>query len=169
MIALYGPWIVPSSSNDNDIETKAEQALILTSFSISSETNLLIPELVKIERSEPHLFYTLERAKWSEFCLFHKFERTKRSKVCLFHKLDRSKRSEVCLFQQIWKNKAKPSMFIPQIWKIEAEQTRLVPEIGKIEAKKTNWIEVKRTEAVFLNFYGAQESIPRNCSLSPYL
>ena len=41
-------------------------------------------------------------------------------------------------------------MFIPQIRKIEAEQTRIIPEIGKIEAKKTNWIEVKRTEAVFL-------------------
>ncbi len=38
----------------------------------------------------------------------------------------------------------------PQIWKIEAEQTQLIPEIGKIEAKKMNWIEVKRTEAVFL-------------------
>jgi hypothetical protein len=33
---------------------------------------------------------------------------------------------------------------------MEVEQTRLIPEIGKIEAKKTNWIEVKRTEAVFL-------------------
>jgi hypothetical protein len=32
---------------------------------------------------------------------------------------------------------------------MEAERTRLIPEIGKIEAKKTNWIEVKRTEAVF--------------------
>jgi hypothetical protein len=30
------------------------------------------------------------------------------------------------------------------------EQTRLIPEIGKIEAKKSNWIEVKRTKAVFL-------------------
>jgi hypothetical protein len=44
----------------------------------------------------------------------------------------------------------KRNLFIPQIRKIEAEQTRLIPEIGKIEAKKTNWIEVKRTEAVFL-------------------
>ncbi len=26
----------------------------------------------------------------------------------------------------------------------------LIPDIGKIEEKKTNWIEVKRTEAVFL-------------------
>jgi hypothetical protein len=34
--------------------------------------------------------------------------------------------------------------------KIKAERTRLIPEIGKIKAKKTNWIEVKRTQAVFL-------------------
>ncbi len=46
----------------------------------------------------------------------------------------------------------KRCLFIPQIRKIEAERTRLIPEIGKIEAKKTNWIEVKRTEAVFLKF-----------------
>jgi hypothetical protein len=46
--------------------------------------------------------------------------------------------------------KAKRSLFIPQIRKIEAEQTRLIPEIGKIQEKKMNWIEVKRTEAVFL-------------------
>jgi hypothetical protein len=39
---------------------------------------------------------------------------------------------------------------MPQIRKIEVERTRLFPEIGTIEAKKTNWIEVKRTEAVFL-------------------
>jgi hypothetical protein len=30
------------------------------------------------------------------------------------------------------------------------ERTRLIPEIGEIETKKTNWIEVKRTKAVFL-------------------
>jgi hypothetical protein len=41
-------------------------------------------------------------------------------------------------------------LFIPQIRKIKVEQTLLIPEIGKIEAKKTNWIEVKRTEALFL-------------------
>jgi hypothetical protein len=51
---------------------------------------------------------------------------------------------------QIRKNEAKRSLFIPQIQKIEAERTPLIPEIGKIEAKKTNWIDVKRTEAVFL-------------------
>jgi hypothetical protein len=45
---------------------------------------------------------------------------------------------------------SKRSLFIPQIRKIEVERTQLIPEIGKIEAKKTNWIEVKRTEAVFL-------------------
>ncbi len=51
---------------------------------------------------------------------------------------------------QIRKIEAKWSLFIPQIWKIGAERTWLIPEKGKIEAKKTNWIEVKRTEAVFL-------------------
>jgi hypothetical protein len=84
---------------------------------------------------------------------------------------------------QIGQIEAKRSLFIPQIRKNEAKQTRLIPEIGKIEAKKTNWIEVKRTEAVFLKllwgmnfqnfmdhefmkFHGheprRQESIPRN-------
>jgi hypothetical protein len=46
--------------------------------------------------------------------------------------------------------RSKRSLFIPQIRKIEAERIGLIPEIGKIEAEKTNWIEVKRTEAVFL-------------------
>jgi hypothetical protein len=76
--------------------------------------------------------------------------------------LDRSKRgpfipqirkneAERTLFiPQIGQIEAKRSLFIPQIRKIEAERTRLILEIGKIEAKKTNWIEVKRTEAVFL-------------------
>jgi hypothetical protein len=40
-------------------------------------------------------------------------------------------------------------------WK-DAERTWLIPEIGKIEAKKTNWIEVKRTEAVFLKLLWSQ-------------
>ncbi len=62
-------------------------------------------------------------------------------------------------FQQIRKFEAKRSLFIPQIWKFEAERARLIPEIGKIEAKKRNWIAVKRIEAVFLKFYGAQELI----------
>jgi hypothetical protein len=76
---------------------------------------------------------------------------------------------------------AKRSPFIPQIRKIKVERTRLIPEIGKIEEKKTNWIEVKRTETLFLkllwspgidskellpepvfvNIYGAKEWIPR--------
>jgi len=54
--------------------------------------------------------------------------------------------------------------YIQELKKILAKRTRLIPEIGKIEVKKKNWIEVKRTEAVFLNFCGAQESIPRNRS-----
>ncbi len=37
------------------------------------------------------------------------------------------------------------------------ERTRLIPEIGKIETKKTNWIEVKRTEAVFLKLLWSPE------------
>jgi hypothetical protein len=83
---------------------------------------------------------------------------------------------------QIRKNEAKQSLFIPQI--------RKIPEIGKIEAKKnelnlskTNRANIFKTimeprirfqgidsaslwpgwpEPVFLNFYGAQESIPTN-------
>jgi hypothetical protein len=43
------------------------------------------------------------------------------------------------------------SLLIQELKKIEAKRTRLIPEIGKIEAKrKPNWIEVKRTEVVFL-------------------
>jgi hypothetical protein len=49
-----------------------------------------------------------------------------------------------------WKDQAKRSLFFPQIQKIKAERTWLIPEIGKIKAKKMNWVEVKRTEAVFL-------------------
>ncbi len=65
---------------------------------------------------------------------------------------------------QIGKIEAKRSLFIPQIRNIEAERTRLIPEIGKIEAKETNWIEVQRTEAVFLKLLwstgiDSQESI----------
>jgi hypothetical protein len=57
---------------------------------------------------------------------------------------------QTLLIPQIGKIEAKRSLYIPQIRKTEVEQTRLIPEIGKIEAKKTNWMEVKRTEAVFL-------------------
>ncbi len=51
---------------------------------------------------------------------------------------------------QVGKIEAKRNLFIQELKKIEAKQTRLIPEIGKIKAKKTNWMEVKRTEAVFL-------------------
>ncbi len=66
---------------------------------------------------------------------------------------------------QIGKIEAKRSLFIPLIQKIEAELTRLIPEIGKMEAKKTYWIEVKRTEAVFLKLlwspaFDSKELIP---------
>ncbi len=86
----------------------------------------------------------------------------KRTLLTVFYTLERSKRSlfipqiqkitaERTLFiPQIGKIEAKRLLFIPQIWKIEAKRTRLIPEIGKIEPKKTNWMEVKRTEAVFL-------------------
>ncbi len=76
-------------------------------------------------------------------------------RTCLFQNLSipqiRKIKAERTLFiPQIGKFEAKRSLFIPQIWIIEAERTRLIPEIGKIEAKKTRWIEVKRTETVFL-------------------
>jgi hypothetical protein len=72
-------------------------------------------------------------------------------KLSLFIPQTRKIEAERTLFiPHIWKIKAKQSLFIPQFQKIETERTRLIPEIGKIEAKKTNWIEVKRTEAVFL-------------------
>ncbi len=76
------------------------------------------------------------------------------------------------LIPKIRKNEAERSLFIPQIRKIEAEQTRLIPEIGKIEAKKTNWIEVKRTEAVFLKLLWSpgidSVSVSRGVADSPY-
>ncbi len=70
-----------------------------------------------------------------------------------------------------------PTTFNQELKKIEAKRTQLIPEIGKIEAKKTNWIEVKRTEAVFLKLLWSpeidfKESIPPAyalADLSPYL
>ncbi len=62
--------------------------------------------------------------------------------------------------------------YIQELKKILAKRTHLIPEIGKMEVKKKNWIELKWTEAVFLNFYGAQESIPPSYALTgwrPYL
>jgi hypothetical protein len=62
---------------------------------------------------------------------------------------------------QTQKIEAQRTLFFSQIGKIEAKSvystnlkdgsgaTQLIPEIGKIEAKKKNWMEVKRTEAVF--------------------
>ncbi len=55
--------------------------------------------------------------------------------LCFFRTMERSKRIEVCLFKNLKRSK-------------QRKRTRLIPEIGKIE-KKPNWIEVKRTEAVF--------------------
>jgi hypothetical protein len=56
----------------------------------------------------------------------------------------------------------KRSLFIQELERMEAKRTRVIPEIGNIEAKKKDWMEVKRTEAVFLKLCGAQEWIPRN-------
>jgi hypothetical protein len=78
---------------------------------------------------------------------------------------------------QIGKIEAKQSLFIQELKKIEAKRTRLIPEIGKIIANKTNWIQVKRTEAVFLEHLwspgiDSKELIPPAYALvgrSPYL
>jgi hypothetical protein len=75
-------------------------------------------------------------------------------------KIRKNEAEQTLFIPQIGKIEAKRSLFVPQTRKIKAEQTRLIPEIGKIEAKKTNWIEVKRTEAVFLKLLWSQESIP---------
>ncbi len=68
----------------------------------------------------------------------------------------------ILFIPQIRKIEAERTLFISQIRKIEAERTWLFPEIGKIEAKKTDWIEVNEQRRYFYNFYGAQESIPKN-------
>jgi hypothetical protein len=84
---------------------------------------------------------------------------------------------------QIQKIEAERTLFISQIGKIEAKSvystnlkdqsgaTRLIPEIGKIEAKKTNWMEVKRTEAVFFKLLrspgiDSKELIPQAYALA---
>ncbi len=54
------------------------------------------------------------------------------------------------LIPELVKIEAKRTLLILHLRKIEAERTLFIPEIGKIEAKKMNWIEVKRTEAIFL-------------------
>ncbi len=69
------------------------------------------------------------------------------------------------LIQYKRKINANRTLLIHELKKIKVKQTRLIPEKGKIGVKKkTNRIEVKQIEAVFLNFYRAQESIPRNLS-----
>ncbi len=91
-------------------------------FRYRSETNLLIPELVKIKAKRTlHILH------------LRKIE----AKRILFIPQIRKFDGERTLFiPQIGKIEAKRSLFIPQIRKIEAERTRLIPEIGKIEAKK---------------------------------
>ncbi len=51
------------------------------------------------------------------------------------------------------KVEAKRTLFIPQNAKSAAKRSLFIPQIAKSEAKKTNWIEVKRTEAVFLKLF----------------
>jgi len=128
------------------------------------ETNLLIPELVKIEAKRTLLILHLRKIEAKRILFIPQIrkieaERTLfipqigqiEAKRSLFIPQIRKNEAERSLFiPQIGQIEAKRSLFIPQIRKIEAERTRLIPEIGKIEAKKTNLIEVKRTEAVFL-------------------
>jgi hypothetical protein len=99
-----------------------------------------------------------------------------------FHKLDNGqiKGNRSLFIPQIQKNEAertlfipqigniegKRSLFIPQIRKFEAEWTWLIPEIGKIEVKKTNWIEVKRTEALFLKLLWSPGIISKDYALA---
>ncbi len=114
--------------------------LILHLRKIEAKRSLFIPQIQKIKALIPQI---------------GKLE----AKQSLYIPQIRKIEVERTLFiPQIGKLEAKRSLFIPQILKIEAEQTRLIPEIGKIEAKKTNWIEVKRTEAIFLKLLWS----PRN-------
>jgi hypothetical protein len=76
-------------------------ASILASFSISSETNLLIPELVKIEAKRTLLILHLRKIK---------------AKQILF-------------IPQIQNIEAERTLFIPQIGKIEAKQSLFIPQI----------------------------------------
>jgi hypothetical protein len=111
-------------------------------FLYQSKTNLLIPELVKIE------------AKRTLLILHHRKIEAKR---ILFIPQIRKIETERTLFcQQIRKIEAKRSLFIQELKKIKANELCLV--IGKIKAKKTNWIEVR----LHSSCYGAKESIPRN-------
>ncbi len=113
-------------------------------FRYRSETNLLIPELIKIEAKQTLLILHLRKIE--------------AKRILFIPQICKIEAGQTLFILQTGQIKAKQSLFIPQIRKNEAERTLFIPEIGKIEEKKTNWIEVKRTEAVFLNFYGAQEA-----------
>ncbi len=116
-------------------------------FIIKVKWTLPIPKFLRSKPSKLCLLKNLKRSKRSDLCLFQKKDRSKRSKLCLFHTIERSKRIKLCLFK--------------------LKRTRLIPEIGKIKAKKKKLDRSKRTEAVFLNFCGAQESIPRTWFRQP--
>ncbi len=122
-------------------------------FRYQNETKLLIPELVKIEAKRTLLFYTLERANWtdrSEAKSVYSTNLKERSRAKSVYSTNWTYRSEVkSVYSTNSKEQSKAKSVYSTNSKIEAEWTRFLPEIGKIKAKKTNWIEVKRTEAVF--------------------
>ena len=80
------------------------------------------------------------------------------NRILLIQVLKKIEAMQPLLIPDIRKIEAKVTLLILYNKKIEAKRIRLIPAIGKIEAKKKpNWIEVKRTEAVFLKLLWSPE------------
>jgi hypothetical protein len=140
--------MLPAYSRNCEDRSEANPAYS-TPLKDRSEANSVYSINSKSKRSQLCLFHKLDWSKRSEVCLFQKFERTKRSELCLFHKLDRSKRSEVCLFHKFERMKRSEVCFSTNSKNRSGASSRNRQD--RSEKKRTGyWIEVKRTEAVFL-------------------
>ncbi len=130
-------------------------------FRYRSETNLLIPELVKIEAKRfkrTLLILHLRKVKAKRILFIPQIWKFEAERTLFIPQIGKSEAKRSLFIARIRKIEAERTLFFPQIRKIVAERTRLIPEIGKIEAKKTKWIEARLRSSC----YGAKELIPVN-------
>jgi hypothetical protein len=132
---------------------RRNEASILAWFSISKRNKPAYSWIVKIEAKQTLLILHLRKIEAKQILFFPQIQKIEGERTLFIPQIGQMEAKQSLFIPQIRKIKTKRSLFIPQIRKIEAERTRLIPEIGKIEAKKTNWIEIKRTETVFLKTF----------------
>ncbi len=124
-------------------------------FRYRGETNLLIPELVKIEAKQTLLIRHLRKIE--------------AKRILFIPQIGKIKAEGTLFIPQIGQIEAKRSLFIPQIRKNEAERTLFIPEIDKIEANKNELNQSKtNTGGIFKTFVEPRNRFQEKLILPAY-